>query len=104
MLIFWKRCTSLLRRNHQILLKFAVRHGVGGYMQMLRGAGKRHGEDVKCHAAPQLLSHRMETGRHPQRLEAGGKIIQRLLAEIGAAVFRKELPVDLPLLQSLKYL
>src|ERR1700722_2732028 len=100
MLVAPKRCKALSPGNHQILLQFAVGHGVGGHAQVLRAVFEGDGEGTEGHAAAQLFCCLVEGRRRPKRFEARRKVAERLLVEVGIAIVSKECAVDLPLLQT----
>ena len=66
--------------NDQVLLQFSVGHFVGCDLERPFGEGDI--EDAKGHAAAALLGDLPEAERRPQRLEAGSKVVKRLLAEV----------------------
>ena len=79
--------------DYQVLFEFSVGHLVGGHLQVT--VGKGDGEDSQQHASSGFLRGLFEGERWAQWLQAGGKVVQRLLVEIGVAVFGEKGAVDL---------
>src|ERR1700738_2368982 len=88
------RICGLLRSSgdYQVLLEFSVGHLVGGHLQVT--VGKGYGEDSQYHASAGFLGGLFEGERWAQWLQAGGKVVQRLLVEVGVAVLGEEGAVD----------
>ena len=80
--------------HDQVLFQLSVGHLVGGHLQL--AVGKGHGEDAEHHAAAGFLFGLFEAERRAQGLQAGGKVLQGLLVEVGVAVVGEQAAVDVP--------
>ena len=91
--------SSILRRD-LILLQLAIRHFVRpGPQNLLRKSNDVH---AQSHAAAQTLRRLNERLRRAQRPEAGGEILQRLLAEVAVRIIGEERTIDRAVLKSVE--
>src|SRR5271170_5005543 len=92
------RTTALTtRRLHQVLLQLAIRLLKHRHAHLL--AREPDVEGPELHSSTLLLRRLLETSRRSQRLQARGKILDRLLRKVRIAERRQLRAVELPLLQ-----
>src|SRR5580698_462244 len=87
------RTTALTtRRNHQILLQFAVGHLIHCYPHLF--GRKTDIKYPKRHAATLRFPHLLEAGRHTQRLQARSKVVDRFRCKVSIAERRQLRPIE----------